>query len=100
MSKLDHDVHFMDAGTFFAADEVVRMTGLTQAEFTLLAELGVVTESGGRYAAQVVSVGRRATRLRDAFELEGSGLALALRLLERIEELEARLHEVSCQLPR
>jgi len=43
---------------------------------------------------------RRAARLRDDFGLDASGMALALAYLERIEELERRLREPECLLPR
>jgi chaperone modulatory protein CbpM len=100
MSNTDDTLHYLDTSVYFAADEVLRITGMSGAEFTLLTELGVVTAQGGRYAAHVISTGRRAVRLRDAFELEGSGLALALSLLARIDDLENRLQALSCELPR
>ena len=100
MSNTDDTLHYLDTSVYFAADEVLRITGLSSAEFTLLIELGVVSAQGDRFAAHVISTGHRAVRLRDAFELEGSGLALALSLLARIDDLESRLQALSCELPR
>jgi chaperone modulatory protein CbpM len=101
MSEPHELVQFLDATVFFAREEVVHLTGLSAAELAELAELGVLSpEAGGSYAATVVRAGRRAAQLRDAFELDVAGLALAVSLLARIEELEARLLELACQMPR
>jgi chaperone modulatory protein CbpM len=101
MSEPRDAVQFLDGTVFFAFEEVVHLTGLSAAELAELAEIGVLPpDAGGRYPAQVVHAGRRAARLRAAFELDAAGLALTARLLARIEELEARLHELACQMPR
>jgi len=47
----------------------------------------------------VVTV-RTARRLRDDFELDRQGLALALSLLQRIDELQAEIHAVKARLGR
>ncbi|WP_369125181.1 chaperone modulator CbpM, partial [Cryobacterium sp. RTS3] len=43
---------------------------------------------------------RTARRLRDDFELDGHGLAVALNLLRRIRELEAQLTHAQAKLPQ
>jgi len=101
MSEPDDAVHFLDATVYFASEEVVRLTGLSAAELAELSERGVLQQDPyGRYSAQVLGAGRRAARLRDVFELDIAGLALTLSLLARIEELEARLQELACVIPR
>ena len=49
-------------------------------------------------SARHIVLGRRASRLKVDFDLNLSGLALALTYLERIEEMEAELERLRCQL--
>jgi chaperone modulatory protein CbpM len=63
-------------------------SGLTRAEIVELVEHGVFSPAGA------------AARLREAFELPPAGLALALAYRERMLELERRLRELECRLPR
>lgn len=101
MSETRDAVHFLDTTVYFAAHEVVHMTGLSAPEVAELCARGLLpADAGGRLPAQVIAAGRRAARLRDAFELDLAGMALAVSLLSRIEELEARINEISCNLPR
>ncbi len=51
------------------------------------------------FSAECLVVARTACRLRDDFELDAGGLALTLRLLERIRGLEADLRALHAQLP-
>jgi len=96
-----YNVQFLDATAYLDAEEVLLLTGLSSQELAELADLGVLqANNDGRYTAQIVDIGRRAVSLRDTFELDLAGLALALGLLARIDALEARLQELSCQLPR
>ena len=53
-----------------------------------------------RFSAQCLALARAASRLRDDFDLDANGLALALRLLNRIRELEVELHHARAQWPR
>jgi hypothetical protein len=41
-----------------------------------------------------------ACRLHRDFELDAAGLALVMRLLDRIRDLQAELHTVQARLPR
>ena len=101
MNQTHDTVQFLDATVYFAVHEVVQMTGLSDLEVTELCDRGLLPAGpGGRLPAQVIAAGRRAARLRDAFELDVAGMALAVSLLSRIEELEARLDELACHLPR
>lgn len=45
-------------------------------------------------------VARRVARLQRDFGLDAGSVALALTLLERIDELERELHNLRCHLPR
>ena len=51
------------------------------------------------FGAQALTTARTARRLRDDFELDAAALALALRLIERVEELEIELRQLRARLP-
>ena len=82
-----------------ALDELAQASGLLPQEIVELVEYGVFQPVGGsaeaasmstwRFSARTITLGRRARRLKADFDLNLSGLALALTYLERIEELEA-----------
>jgi chaperone modulatory protein CbpM len=52
------------------------------------------------FTADCVVTARTACRLRTDFDLEASGLALVLTLLERIRDLEGQVRSVDAQRPR
>lgn len=86
--------------TFF---ELQRASGLSAEEIDELVEVGVFEHSFGdrqtwAFSARCISQARTALRLRNDFELNTEGIALALTYLDRIHALEARLREVECQL--
>ena len=83
--------------------ELAECSGLSEAEVRELVEYGVLSpadeaEARWRFSGECVARVRRATRLRDDFELDTPALALALGFLERIDTLEARIRELSAQL--
>jgi hypothetical protein len=83
------------------AEEVVDLTGFLSRELAELTELGLLQPlRDGDLVSPGFSIGRRAMILRGTFELDLAGLALVVRLLARIDALEARLQEQPCQLPR
>ena len=53
-----------------------------------------------RFTSDCVVAVRTASRLRDDFDLDANALSVALMLIERIHELEARLQELQCQFPQ
>ncbi len=76
--------------------EITLETGLDVQSFLELVDsevIRVTRQEGDRFLVteQALRVTKRAARLARDFELAPQGLALAVRLLERIEELEARL---------
>lgn len=88
-----------------ALDELERASGLSIEVITELVEYGVFQPQGSflhewRFTARSIAVGRTASRLRSDFELSTPGLALALSLLERIEELERELRGLKAQALR
>lgn len=85
--------------------ELTQCSGLTAAEIGELVELGALVPSGARgaepmFSSACIAAARTAARLRDDFEVDARGLALALTLLERIQALESELRAASAQLPR
>jgi chaperone modulatory protein CbpM len=87
-----------------AFEELLALSGLAREEVVELVEFGAFEPVGSgaswRFSARVVMSARRAARLRDDFGLNPPGMALALAYLDRIDELERKLCELECQLPR
>lgn len=93
----------LDEVTFISLSELAESSGLTAVEIRELVELGAFeprTEGPEwLFPATTIELARTARRLRADFELSPPGLALVLAYVERIRELERRLHELECQLP-
>lgn len=99
----DDTLQVLDEAAEIAFEELLAVSGLAREELLELVELGAFRPLGPgpgpwRFSARIVWSARRAARLRDDFDLNPSGMALALTYLERIEELERRLRELECQL--
>ncbi|MDE2235629.1 MAG: hypothetical protein KGL13_06560 [Gammaproteobacteria bacterium] len=102
-AKLDEVVWLNEQETV-TLSELVEASGLTLAELQELVECGVLApvESKGVEAifyARCVTTAKTAGRLRRDFELDTHALALALTLLERVQELEARIRELGARTP-
>ncbi len=85
--------------------ELQELSGLSIHELQELIDCGALTPLHGPaaplvFASHCLLTVRTATRLRQGFELEPHGLALAVTLLERIRDLQAELEQVRAQLPR
>ena len=96
--NIEHaDALWLDKRAEITLEELVELSGLPQEVLIELVECGVLVpaESGaGRhFTVECISTVRTAGRLHDDFELDANALALALRLLERIRELESQLRE-------
>lgn len=90
--------------TLVTLTELAESSGLTTVEIRELVELGAFeprTEGAEwLFTARSIELARAAHRLRAAFDLSAPGIALVLAYVERIRELEQRLRELECQLPR
>jgi chaperone modulatory protein CbpM len=98
-------VHFLDDDeTLIAIEELIGASGLAREEIEALVDLGVFEphRQTGQwlFSARCIVSARRAARLRSDFELDAVGVALALAYLDQIEALQARVHELECQLLR
>jgi len=103
---------WLDQHHQFTLTELVELSGLSAAELQHLVECEALVpvtavepavERGAteaRFSAQCLALARTASRLRNDFDLDVNGLALTLRLLNRIRELEAQLLDLRAQSPR
>lgn len=94
---------WLNESTLCSFDDLAALSGLSPAELTMLVESGVLepvrTEPGGSvFAASCIVQVRSARRLRDDFELDAAGLAVAVNLLGRIQELERQLQALGARL--
>jgi chaperone modulatory protein CbpM len=102
---LETEVLWLDERRVVSLTELVEVSGLREAELRELVSTGALPASdapgGGLiFSARVVTMARTACRLRDDFELDTRGLAVALRLLERVRDLEVEVSRLRAQLPR
>ena len=85
--------------------ELAELSGLSEAELRELMEYHALVPcdpdaAETTFTADCVVTARTACRLRTDFDLESSGLALVLTLLERIRDLEGQVRSVDAQRPR
>ena len=86
-------------------EHVLEVSGLSAAELRELVEAGIIQPSNndpGNYFfyTECIVVARKARRLRDDFELDTRGLALALNLLRRVDSLEAEIARLRARMAR
>ena len=92
----DHDV--------CTAEYLIEASGLSSEEFEELVEIGVIvpvesTAGGKTFQQRYVATAMTARRLRDDFELDLHGVALAMTLMQRIDALHRELVETRARLP-
>lgn len=98
-------VHWLDQHHELSLLELVELSGLLEADLRELVDVGAMVPvdpdaTPWTFRADCIATARTARRLRADFELDAQGLALALRLLDRIRDLEAQLCDLRAQLPR
>ena len=89
------------SGSAVSLDELLVASGLTREEVETLLDFGVLEPTRPAsllFPADALLRARVAARLRAHFELNASGMALAVDLLERMETLRARIRQLECQL--
>jgi len=84
--------------------ELAELSGLSEAELHELENCGAIApvDPGAAertFGAECIVAARAAFRLRNAFELDAQGLAVALALLDRVSALETELRDLRAQLP-
>ena len=98
------EMTLLDEHTVCTFTELAEQSGLAETELIELIECGAIppldsSTTDHAFAGGAVILARTALRLRDDFELEPRGIALALTLLERIRGLETALRELRARLP-
>jgi chaperone modulatory protein CbpM len=86
------EVVLLEARSGYTADELIDLSGLPREAVQALVDVGVLeARSTSHFGTEHVTLARAARRLREHFELDDNGLAVAVALLRRINALEARL---------
>jgi chaperone modulatory protein CbpM len=82
--------------------QLVEVSGLSSEDLRELIDIGAIepaeAANEAMFRLESIVIARKARRLRDDLELDISGLALALQLLQRIDRLEHELHSLTAQL--
>ena len=99
------EVHWLDEHHELSLTQLAELSGLLETELHELVECGVIApiDRGATalsFRADCIVTTRTAYRLRQDFELDAPGLALALTLLDRIHKLETQLNELRAQQPQ
>lgn len=102
---IETEVLWLDEHRVVSLHELVEFSGLRESELLDLVHSGALpardsAEGGMAFSARVVTMARTACRLRDDFELDTRGLAVALRLLERVRDLESEVARLRAMSPR
>jgi chaperone modulatory protein CbpM len=102
---IETEVLWLDEHRLVSLRELVEFSGLAEAELLELVHSGVLPASdrpgeGFQFSARVVTLARTASRLRDDLELDTPAVGVALRLLQRVSELEEEIARLRAQLPR
>ena len=96
------EVVWLEARSDYTAFDLANLSGLPTELLDELMECGALPtrneldssdQGGARFEAECISLVRTARRLRDDFDLDANGLAVALSLLRRMRMLEAELSD-------
>ncbi len=89
------EVFWIESRADYSLHELVELSGLPAALLDELVDCGALPIAGERttvrFEAESVVLARAAQRLREHFELDEHGLAVAVSLLRRVRVLEAQL---------
>jgi chaperone modulatory protein CbpM len=97
------EVIWLDEHPVITLAELIAVSGLSEHELLELVHAGAIPAreggaAGYTFSARVVTVARTASRLRDDLELDVRAVGVALRLLERVQDLEAEIGRLRAQL--
>jgi chaperone modulatory protein CbpM len=110
------EVLWLDEHHELSLTELVTLSGLSSTELQHLIDCEAISPlaaaqpalvepaaeadlAHARFSAQCLALARTASRLRSDFDLDLNGLALTLRLLSRVHELETELRHLRAQRP-
>jgi chaperone modulatory protein CbpM len=102
--SLETEVLWLDEHRIVSLRELIEFSGLREAELLELVHTGVLPAhdlpgQGYQFSARVVTLARTASRLRDDLELDTRAVGVALKLLERVRDLEQEITRLRAQLP-
>jgi chaperone modulatory protein CbpM len=102
---VETEVLWLDEQREISLRELLDTSGLREAELLELVHSGAIQANelpgaGYQFTARLITVARIACRLRNDFELDTRGVSVALRLLERVRELEEEIGRLRAELPR
>jgi chaperone modulatory protein CbpM len=89
------EVTWVEDGVEWSVSELAERSRFTESELRELLDCGALPSGGHR----VLPALRAATRLRSDFGLDLDGVALAMTLLRRIDELESELSRLRAVAP-
>ncbi|MYN12154.1 hypothetical protein GSY71_03185 [Pusillimonas sp. TS35] len=94
---------WLNASDICSIEHMVEVSGLSEADILDLVDTGILQPSNQDrthyfFHTECVVIARKARRLRDDFELDADGLALAMRLLARVDALESEVHALRARL--
>jgi chaperone modulatory protein CbpM len=98
------EVLWLESHPDIGLSDLSELSGLPEAELRALTDYGVLAPvdpdaEQPSYRAGCIVTARRASRLRADLELDTEGLALVLRLMAQMQELESQLKELKARLP-
>jgi chaperone modulatory protein CbpM len=90
---------WLNASEICSFDHLVETSGLARSDLLDLVEAGIIEPSNQDpsdylFPSSCIVIARTARRLRDDFELESRGLALAMNLIGRLDQLEGELADM------
>jgi chaperone modulatory protein CbpM len=102
--SIETEVLWLDEHRVVSLHELLEVSGLREDELLELVHTGALPTldaAGGSYtfSAHVVTIARTACRLRDDFELDTHGVGVALKLIERVRDLEEEILRLRAQMP-
>jgi hypothetical protein len=98
------DLLWLDEHHEVSFSELAESSGLSEVELRELVDYGALVPTNlesaqWTFGGNCVVAVRTACRLRNDFELDPHALALALKFIDRIRELEGQLRDLRAQLP-
>jgi chaperone modulatory protein CbpM len=95
---------WMDEREQLSLAQLAEVSGLTEAELAELIDYDALAPADPRaepatFGADCIITARTACRLRTDFDLDAHGLALVLKLLEQVHNLESELRSLQARLP-